>query len=251
MNNTKISESKGKRQFVKNGLVICALLTWLGILACNTVHARSVKDEMISEVEIEQLMKRGSVESILKEEYHSGLIQKVEYNRRKGKTNFDELVYQEHLNPRYRKPVLVFFYDTKIDTINADERNSIILKILINKYNDNLDFLYYDTSIEPSYTGNRSSGIFGAEVKSEAINSVPSMAMYSQFDLVKGETPNSINGRVKQIDILRGGPGKNSLLKPWLEFLKDKWIPTNIAFPNNNYAWRFSNSADEKKVIYN
>ena len=248
MNSTKVS---GFKDFINEGFVICVLFTGLVFLMCNTVLARNEKDEKISVAKIEQLMKRSSVESILKEEYNSGLIQKIEYDRRKQKTNFNELVYQEHLNSESRKPILVFFYDTKIDTINADERDAIILKILINKYNDNLDFLCYDTSIEPSYTGNRNSGIFGAEVRSEAINSVPSMAMYSQFDLVKGETPNSINGRVKQIDILRGGPGKNSLLKPWLEFLKDKWISTNIVSPNNNYVWRFSNSADEKKVIYN
>ncbi len=247
MNSTKVSESKG---FINNGLVIWALFTGLAFLICNTVHARN-KIEMISVSEIEQLMKRGSVNSILREEYNSGLIQKVEYNRKKRKTNFDELVYQEHLKPENRKPVLVFFYDTKNNLSDGDEREAVIIKELAKRYNGKINFVCIDVAIEPDYTGFRNKGIFGTEVKIEGIKGIPSLAIYSQFDLAKVKTIDNSTERIKQIDILRGGPGNNEVFSAWLKFLRDKWIPTNITSPNNVYIWKFHNSADEKKAIYN
>lgn len=243
MNNKNLLESKG--------LIICVIFTGLGFLICNTVFARNEKEEMISVAEIEQLMKRGSVEGILKEEYNSGLIHKVEYDRRKRKTNFDELVYQEHLNPKKRKPVLVFFYDTKNTLSDGDEREAVIIKELSKRYNGKIKFVCIDVAIEPDYTGFKNRGIFGTEVKIEGIKGIPSLAIYSQFDLANVKTIDNSKERIKQIDILRGGPGNNEVFNAWLKFMRDKWIPTNLTSPNNVFVWRFHNSADEKKVIYN
>jgi len=251
MNNTENSESKVKRKLMINALFVCVLFTGLGFLICSTVLARNTKEETISVTEIEQLMKRGSVETILMEEYDSGLIQKVEYDRRKEKTNFDELVYQEHLNPENRKPVLVFFYNNQNYTTKSDEREAILIKKIINTYYKKIKLVIYDVSIEPDYTGKINKGIFGTEVRREKVKGTCSLAMYSIFDLFKGETSNKNNRKIKQIDILQKGPSNNNLVNTWLKFIRDKWIPTNITSPNNVYAWKFNNSCDEKKIIYN
>jgi len=82
------------------------------------------------------------------------------------------------------------------------------------------------------------------------VTAPPSIAMYSPFDLLKGETPYKNDGKIKQIDILRGGPTADKWINPWIKWLKP-WFETNITSPNGKYAIRLNNSDDDKKVFYN
>lgn len=252
--NPNMTKSIRRRTFIKNVIVVIALSIGVGKfthnLFSNQAYASSANENTISLDKIERLMNRGSVEKILKEEYDSGLIQRVEYNKRKRKTNFDELVYQKHLDSENRKPVLVFFYDDefkkKIANLDYEKREAIILKELARKYQNRIRFVTYESDVDPKLAKSKHKGI----TTNYGIKATPSIAMYCTFNFIKGETSDNNNGMIKQTDILRGGPNKDKLIESWLEFIRYKWIPTNITSPNNVFSWRFNNSGNEKKVAY-
>ena len=108
----------------------------------------------ISMSEVERLMSRGSVDAILREEYSSGLIDRVRYNG--TRTNFKELVFQEGLSASDKKPVLVMFYNHKTDE-GFSLREAIIFKKLAEEYQGKVKFATYDISVQPDYT--RSMGV--------------------------------------------------------------------------------------------
>ena len=80
-----MTKSINRGTFIKNGIVAGVLCTVIIILAYdlipNQAYASSANEITISLDMIERLMKRGSVEKILREEYDSGLIQDIEYDR--------------------------------------------------------------------------------------------------------------------------------------------------------------------------
>jgi len=63
----------------------------------------------------------------------------VRYDSARGKTNFDELVYQEQLPTSDRKQVLAMFYDSK-KASEYEKRVAIITKHLAAKYDGSLYF---------------------------------------------------------------------------------------------------------------
>lgn len=68
-----------------------------------------------------------------------------------------------------------------------------------------------------------------------SIIAFPTTVMY-----IKGE----------DVDRLRGGPTDNRWVEPWVKYLNEKWISTNITNPNGQFYWRFNNTGSEQKVLY-
>mgnify|MGYP001604001699 CR=1 FL=1 len=75
---------------------------------------------------------------------------------------------------------------------------------------------------------------------------VPSIFLYANFDVVKGEKKDTGKGNVRIIDILRGGPADLNAIKPWTTDVCKYWLPTNISAPNGEYAWRSQNRKTAK-----
>ncbi|MFW9817925.1 MAG: hypothetical protein ACFFEW_18595 [Candidatus Thorarchaeota archaeon] len=173
---------------------------------------------------INRLMQRSTPDQILEEEYNNGTVQRVNYDNSTKTTNFDELVYQEDLEPKDRRPVLVMFYDN--DTYARSEgdqavlREAIIFKELANEYDGKVKFIVFEDDIDPSLVYGRN---HGGLLEKYGIKKAPSIAMYSFFDLENGETPWNSDGTIKQVDILAGGP------------TGDKWIENK--FLNCSFWW--------------
>ena len=213
------------------------------------ITAKAKPPEEISELteaEISKYMAMGIVDNILADDYNAGRITQVKYDSRKGTTDFDALVFQEHLKAGGRKPVLAMISATATD---SSKREAVIFKELAKRYEGQIEFVIYTQGTEPNLTPKDIEAKYG-------IKGAPSIIMYSPFDLVNGETPEKNDGRIKQIDILRGGPnadwrilkGEKSL--GWLPFCVG-WVDTNMTNPNYSWCWRLNNSANEKKVFYN
>ena len=207
------------------------------------------KKDMIPMQEIERLMQRQTVDDILREEYDSGRIQKIRYSPWRGRTNFDESVYQK--GNKDKMPVLVLFYagdfqDFTKEQNDCEKREAIIFKELSKKYKGNIRFVVFEDDTDPNLARNNHQGVRATY----GIIAPPSIALYSPFDLLKGETPERNNGEIKQIDILRGGPTADKWINPWIPFLSKKWIDTNLTKPNGEYVKRFGNSNKLQKIDY-
>ena len=195
-------------------------------------------------------MSKKTVDEILAPYYEDKSVVQVEYDGQKS--NFDRLVYQADAKASARMPVLVMFY-VNHDTENKDpvkagssKREAIILKNLVRRYKGKVNFVVQEERTDPRWAADFAKG--GNNLNN--IEGLPSIAMYSPWDVVKGETPKKNDGKVKQVDILRGGPTANKWIEPWLPWLTP-WITTNLTQPNNKYATRMNNTGDDKKVFYN
>jgi len=133
-----------------------------------------------------------------------------------------------------KKGVLILDYrnDGKVE---GDKRVAIIFKALAQKHSSEIDFI--------ACKGDESLNKYG-------VTHHPSIAMYSEFDVLRGELPTNTYGKMKQLDILRSGPKKDSSINTWYQFLSTEWIPTNITSINGDYCWRFNNSWNEQKSFY-
>lgn len=207
----------------------------------------------ISNSEIKRLMRRDSVDEILREEYSSGLINRVRYDG--NRTNFKELVFQEHLSPKDKKPVLVMFYVGDERKNGFAKREAIIFEELAKEYQGKIKFVAYDINVQPDVIrrGNQK-WYFGREVENgEKITLSPSIGMYSTFDLVRGETQNSNDGRIKQIDIMRGGSSKNKFINTAIKNVTGYWIPGNLFMQDNidgdGKVYRLNNTYKDWKVV--
>jgi hypothetical protein len=74
---------------------------------------------------------------------------------------------------------------------------------------------------------------------------IPSIAMYSLVDVVKGETPERNDGNIKNVDTLRGGPESDSVAVKLYKFINNKWIPTNFLGTGKG-VWRLNNTVPWK-----
>ncbi|MEM4240185.1 MAG: hypothetical protein QXK08_03260, partial [Candidatus Woesearchaeota archaeon] len=136
------------------------------------------KLQEITDEEISEMMKKETVEEILK----GANVEYVKYNPITRTTNYDALVFQKHLKPEERKPVLVLFYHNKDPTIpNTPEpfsqRNAIIFRKLSEQFSNKIKFVAYDVDSDPVMAANNYRG-FNRQLD---IQSIPSIAMYSQF----------------------------------------------------------------------
>jgi hypothetical protein len=215
--------------------VAAAMVLGVANVVNSAAYGQEAKAEITAE-EIAEQMQKGTVEEILKGA-------RVEYVQRVGNdTNFDALVYQKSLKSEDRKPVLVFFYRNtdppNWPTPGSAHRTAIIFNKLSKKYSDKIKFVCFNQSVEPQ-------GDAGVRAKYE-IAAPPSIAMYSKFDVVLGETPFKNNGEIKRIDISRGGPAKDSGIHVTHSNLVNYWInPNLLSIPNpdkDGKIYRYNNS---------
>ena len=202
------------------------------------------KADEITESEIAEMMKKETVEEILKGA-------NVEYVQRVGNdTNFDALVYQKNLKSEERKPVLAFFYHNKDppDTLQKGtaHRSAIIFKTLAQKFVDKIKFVCYNAGMDPAKAANNY-----AWFDKLGILTIPSIAMYSKFDVLKGETVEKNSGQIKQIDVIRGGPVEDKFIAPRTRNNANYWIPTNLfmkqSIDKDNKVYRYNH--EQLKVV--
>lgn len=202
---------------------------------------------------IEIDMKKDTVQDILHNMIESKRIVPIE--KTKDGTNFKELVYQEKLKKEDRKAGLMYVDRGEKGKTETDEkyalgkRLSILHKITALK-NPNLNMWYFEANIEKGFDASKKDWVFGKDLTVEGVTGLPSLVMYSPWDITKKETKEKNNNKIKNIDLLKGGPNKDTLVMPWLDFLNNNWIPTNQKPNKEKYAWRFNNSLKEKKVKY-
>ncbi len=200
------------------------------------------KADEITESEITDMMKKDTVEEILKGA-------NVEYVQRVGNdTNFDALVYQKNLKPEERKPVLVFFYHNR-DPPSAKgkgsaHRDAIIFISLAKMFHNRIKFVGYNADVRQETNADwfNKMGLLG----------IPSISMYSTFDVLKGETVEKNSGQIKQIDVIRGGPLEDKFIAPRTRNNANYWIPTNLfmkqSIDKDNKVYRYNNTGEIKVV---
>ncbi|MBI4141160.1 hypothetical protein HY485_04965 [Candidatus Woesearchaeota archaeon] len=200
----------------------------------------------LTQAEVNTLMQRSSVDEILKEEYASGRIKKVEY--KDGKTNFKDLVYQEQLPQKDRKPVIMLVADgdgigwfdkEKYEFAKGD---GVVLKKLVAQYSD-FKFVVYDPSIAPDFreTG-KNTVVFGQELLQEGVMGSPSVFLYNLFDVTTNETETTNDGRIKIIDKIKGGMNNGKDTVKLHKDITKYWLPSNITSINHSFVWRSQNS---------
>lgn len=165
--------------------------------------------------------------------------------------NYEQEVYQAGLLKEQKKPVIVLFYGSFVpEGAKATDREggpskrlAIVIRELAKKYTG-IKFCVFD---DAKYANPVLSGL----AKKEGVTGIPSLAMYSPFDLVKGETPEKNDGRIEKIDILSGGPKTEKGLASWIAGCDVRWISTNITNLNGEYVERFNNSGYVSKLKIN
>ncbi len=228
-------------KFIKSAAAALALSTAGSI--SNLVYAQETKTPEITEQEIAELMKKETVEEILQ----GANVEFVKYNPITKTTNYDELVFQKHLKPEERKPVLVLFYHNKDPTTpNKPEafsqRNAIIFRKISEQFAGTVKFVCYDADSDPVMAANNYDG-FNKRLN---ILGIPSIAMYSPFDVAMGEKPNNNDGIIKRIDTLRGGPGLNKSVPIIVRNSTNYWVKPNLLnLPNpdnDGKIYRYNNT---------
>src|SRR3989344_660403 len=201
-----------------------------------------VKKDQITEEEIEELMKRGSVDEILKEDYENGTIEHLVYdheNPEESGKSYKKFVFQEDLKPEDRKPVLVMFYSGDNDiskkefVAEAQFREAIILKEIETLYGNKMNSLVFKVP----YTDIKKASPYGVPLEKAIgtfVRGSPSLTLYGQFDLLKEETPEKNDGRIKHLDTLFGGPKENRFIIQWIypKLGAIDWLDSNVIEPN-------------------
>jgi len=208
--------------------------------------------------EIDNLMARGSVDEILREEYGTrvkkGTIEQIKRKPNSIHTNFKDLVYQEDKQPLDKRPSLVMFYVKSDKETDIQSREAIIFKYLSNTFSRDVNFFAYNIADQDDFKQRKLlDSNFGYEVqKEENITEVPSIGMYSIFDLVEYEEPKINDGLIKQVDILKGGPDDNKWIPEWITSLTGYWIKPNLfaeqSPENNGKLYRFKNTFDYQEI---
>lgn len=223
-NRTSLQTSKGTMRKSRLKDYIAGILIGASSIfspASNVAVAQETKQEAsiddLTQSEVDRLMLRESVDDILKEEYDSGRIQKVVYNSSSGRTNFRELVYQEHLPASQRKPVIMLVADAiyrewlKKDGYVANKGDAIAVKKLAQKY-DKFKIVLYDPTVDPEFKGiGEGKAKLGKELKGESVSSTPFIAMY---------WVDNQNHDFQKVYSFKGGPVGPSANKGVLELLE-------------------------------
>ena len=202
------------------------------------------KKDVISIERIEELMKRGSVDEILKEEYENKTIEYLVYNHPKNPEEvakaYKRFVFQENLKPEERKPVLVLFYsgdnDLEHHGVDATFRLSIIFKEIEKIYGDKINSLAFKVP----YTDINAAAPYGKPLEKLIgiwVGGSTTLALYGQYDLLKEETPEKNDGKIKHLDTSDIGPREDKDVNPLMRNSKNYWIGPNIfnePNPDNN-----------------
>ncbi len=209
------------------------------------------KVQELTDAEIAEHMKKGTVEEILK----GANVEYVKYDPTTKATNYEALVFQKHLRAEERKPVLVFFYHnkdppwTKPEAKGTAYRGAIVFRKLAEKLSGQIKFVCYTVDSDPIMSANNYDGFN----KKLDILTIPSNAMYSPWDILKGETPNKHDGNIKRIDTVRGSPKSDSSINATLRNHINYWIGPNLLnLPNpdkDGKIYRYNNSFKLSEVF--
>jgi hypothetical protein len=217
--------------------VAAAMVLGVANVVNSAAYGQEAKASDITAEEIAEQMQKGTVEEILK----GARVEYVKYDPTTKATNYDALVFQKHLRAEERKPVLVLFYHNRDPAVQKSEavsqRDAILFRKFSAQLTGKIKFVCYDTDSDPIMAANNYNGFN----KKLDILGIPSIAMYSQFNLTNGETRENNDGNIKRIDTLRGGPESDSMAIKLYNFINNKWIPTNF-FGNGKGIWRLNNT---------
>ncbi len=75
----------------------------------------------------------------------------------------------------------------------------------------------------------------------------PSLFIVAKYDVVKGETPEKNDGKIKVLDVLAGAPQETKYVKAWARDICKYWASTNLTAPNGSFVWRSQNKRTEKE----
>jgi len=162
-------------------------------------------------------------------------------------SDYDKEVFQKHLPAKDKKPSLVMFYEDlpeSNDTLGVQYSRGFasVFKELSKNFGNKIKFLCYHSNCDEWSKENNHKNIrFFYDIRAP-----PSTAMYGIFDLLKGETPDRNDGKIKRIDTLRGGVKEIKWALSWINDLGKYWIPTNITEPNYQYVFKTQNTQGPK-----
>ncbi len=210
-------------------------------------------DKELTTSEIERLMKKENAYDIMKPYIQKGLITDFKHDERNPKRSLDKLhrtIYSSD------KPVLVLYYNS-LNCKNKGDLNSmreaIIFNELSKKYINKMNFLAYDARNDTPKGVRGIYHIMGDIMKKKYgyfIRGPPSIAMFSKWDVTKGETPEKNDGNMKHIDTQYKGPSDIKILRKWMKNFPSYWIEPLLTKPNGKYAYLFRNTDSVNKVKY-
>jgi hypothetical protein len=199
--------------------------------------------EEITNSEIEKLMQKKSVEEILE-----GCNIKYATYIGNGRTNLWEMIFKDG-----RSAVVLLYSNTGVLSGEPSKRDAIILKKLTEKYDQIAFFLYNADELGGKTKSTKFDGL-GNNLFGKSDYGIPSFSMISKYDVVKGETPEKNDGKLKVIDIARGGPSVNSDINGRIINLSNYWINTNLLLKSNpegeRKVSRLENSFQEWKKYH-
>ncbi len=204
-------------------------------------YKQKTKIEQITTSEIETYMSMKTCEEIL-----AGTDVKYATYQGRGRTDLHKLLKTD-------KPAMVLFYSNKPGSLGDEsfsKRDAIIFRKLIEKYGDKINFVCYNREDNINAKKTRYDGMATDDKLYGNSFMRPSIVMFSYFDLLKGETPEKNDGKLKQIDILRGGPKNINYLKKWMKNLPSYWINPLLIQPNEKYIYLFKNTDNVTKIKY-
>ena len=152
------------------------------------------------------------------------------------------------------RPGLVLFYEDKPELTGANPSRGLasVYRTLERMFMNQINFFMYSQVRWELQSQNQYEKTFANSQC--GVTQYPSVVMYSPWDLLKGETPQRNDGKVKRIDIWKEGfskiqywhswyigDEKSPGLKPWVEFnlIKDA-----------GFVLRCNNTSDAKRINY-
>lgn len=146
-----------------------------------------------------------------------------------GRTDVWDLLNSE------KKPAIVFFYQNyKLNQSNDfSKRNAIILRYIFEKYADKINLICYNMDNLNDAEDTNFDRIAQNGILHKNPFSCPSFVLFSYFDLLNGETPDKNDGKIKPIDVLRGGPDADKYIKNLYDDLTGYWFPMNLFVDHN------------------
>ena len=238
-----------RRDFILKtaGAGLIAALTPVVILAGDEQNEEAKKEEE-KEPTLEELAQKwnmplSEVQRIDKEMKQPVMETLKGYAQPVCHSTYNREVFQEHLPKEQRKPSLVMFYNENISSgPNYSRGLAPVFKDLSKTFVNKVKFLCYDGNCDEWSRQNGHENL----VKVYDIIEPPSIAMYCPFDLLKKETPEKNDGKIKRIDTLKGGPVNTKWALDWINNIAEYWIPTNITNPNNQYVYKTQNTSGPK-----
>ncbi len=223
------------------------------------VHKKSVK-EIRSKAD--KLWVKGNKDEAIKlymsllrvEDILGDSVKYVKYNANTGKTNFDGLVYQAH--EKVKKPVLVLFYsppEREPKNFDSNRRQAIVFRHLAQQYVSRIKFIAYNGGNEYVKPWSKELIARLTDYKNNKITNPPSIGMYGLFDFEKGETLIKHTGKIKQIDLWKGGPNHEKYIVPAIKEACMYWIDFNVFgkyLKTAEYTYKHANKWKIKRVNF-